>query len=65
MFGSGRDKPKRNAVSIGRDADPWRSQMLLDDLAEKSAARRHAQNMRRAVVAGVVLGVLASVVQYF
>jgi hypothetical protein len=49
-------------VSVRRDA--WRAQLLMDELAEKSAARRSAAKMRTAVVIGVIIGAFGSVALY-
>jgi hypothetical protein len=48
--------------SVRRDA--WRIQLFHEQIAEEAAARRAAQTMRRAMWAGVALGVLGSVALY-
>jgi hypothetical protein len=51
------------ARSIRRDG--WRAELLHEELAEKSAARRGAMAMRWAIAAGVVIGAAGSYLTHF
>jgi hypothetical protein len=57
------DRSDLYANSIRRDA--WRSELLHEELAEKSAARRRAGAMRWAIATGVVLGLAGSYFTHF
>jgi hypothetical protein len=52
----------RENQSVRRDA--WRIQLFHEQIAEEAAARRRAEAKRAAVIIGIVLGVVASVVIY-
>jgi hypothetical protein len=51
------------ANSIRRDA--WRAELLHEELAEKSAARRRAVTMRWTIAAGIAIGAIGSYVTHF
>jgi hypothetical protein len=57
------DRSDLYANSIRRDA--WRAELLHDELAEKSAARRRAATMRWTIAAGVMLGLVGSYLTHF
>jgi hypothetical protein len=57
------DRHELYANSIRRDA--WRSELLHEELAEKSATRRRGVAMRWAVAAGIVFGLVGSYFTHF
>lgn len=57
------DRTELYANSVRRDA--WRAQLLHEELAEKSEARRRAALMSWVIAAGVVAGLVGSYFTHF
>lgn len=49
-------------TSVRRDA--WRTHLLQEQVREEMTKRRNAEHVRRAVAAGIVLGVLGGFATY-